>query len=289
MVILNANVFSASDTIYFINYFDFYKYPAESPKTADLGERPAFYLPENESRYEAYFQRNDISYENAVRLVNAGADLDHYSEVAEIADPADTLVFCAKNRKLPDGYEPDDLREVYSTGVMLRNDAACALERMIDAMYSEGHDVVLISGYRSYDSQKWLFDSRSAGASVNAADMDTARAGHSEHQTGLAVDLLHRVIRPLGNAGFQRTAQYAWLTANAHEYGFILRYPENYTDVTGFIYEPWHWRYVGADAATEMKEGGYGVFELYWGEINFVPDIIEINVNSGSAPNNGSR
>ena len=240
---------------------------AELEETAAEDRRPSFYLPENGSRYTAYMDAASVSLEDAVRLVNADADLEFYKNVTEIDDPGDLLVLTTKNRRLPRDYVPDNLRAVCGTNVLMREEAADALERMNGAMKDEGLSVVPVSGYRSYYTQRQLFDTRIREyGSAGAAERDTARAGHSEHQTGLAVDILHKIVRPLGAANFQRTEHYKWLTDHAHEYGFILRYPSQYTHVTGYAYEPWHWRYVGADAATAMKDGGYDVYEKYWGE-----------------------
>ena len=259
--------------------FYFHNSAAETDAAVSENGRPSFYLPENGSRYTAYMDSKDVSLEDAVRLVNAGADLEFYKNVKEIEDPGDLLVLTSKNRRLPRDYVPDDLRAVCGTNVLMREEAADALERMNEAMKSEGLSVVPVSGYRSYYTQRQLFDTRIREyGSAYAAERDTARAGHSEHQTGLAADILHKIVRPLGAANFQRTEHYKWLTDHAHEYGFILRYPSQYTHITGYIYEPWHWRYIGVEAATAMKDGGYDLYEKYWGEVS-VLNVLQAEIN----------
>ena len=229
----------------------------------------SFFIEENIERYKKFANKNQIPFDKAVRLVNSGADLIAYTDIYSITNPSCILTLCTKNRRLPDDYEPANLRSVNGTHILLREEAALALESMIDAMNEDGLTIVLISGYRSLASQKSLFDRRVREyGSISAADKDTARAGHSEHQTGLAVDLLQRTVRPLGNANFQNTRQYKWLLENAYKYGYILRYPKNYEHITGFSYEPWHWRYIGIDAAAAMKDGEIKVFEKFWGEIS---------------------
>ena len=240
-------------------------------------KRLPYYMKENEMRYQKYMVFNKgITYENTLRLVNARVDLEFYSQPVVIENPDDLLVLCSKNWRFSSDYEPSDLRNVGATGVQLRNNAAGALEQMMDAMYLDGLGLAVISGYRSYATQKYLYNSRiNSYGSIAAADRDTARAGHSEHQTGLAVDILQKVVRPLGNANFQNTEQYQWLKEHAHEYGYIERYPREYVSITGFSWEPWHWRFIGTEAATAMKINGYVVFEQYWGEVAFLEDEVE--------------
>lgn len=130
------------------------------------------------------------------------------------------------------------------------------LERMIGDAAQEGLTLTLSSGYRSAERQGELFeqavqDNLSLGMSLQMADMvaaeSVARAGYSEHNTGLAVDL-NGVLET-----FDETAEYRWLQRHAYEYGFVLRYPEDKTELTGIRFEPWHYRYVGREHAEKMR------------------------------------
>ena len=102
---------------------------------------------------------------------------------------------------------------------------------------------IITSGYRSYERQGEIYATTEAGKAQ--------APGASEHQTGLAFDVTTET-----NGGFESTEQYAWLMANAHKYGFIQRYPANKAHETGISYEPWHYRYVGVEAATKIRESG---------------------------------
>ena len=120
-------------------------------------------------------------------------------------------------------------------------------------------DVILTpySGYCGYQRQKTIYDNKVQAFILQGLPEDEAKqnaekrvepAGCSENGAGLAVDVIS------ASAGFSSTNEYKWLVANAHNYGFVLRYPEDKTEITGMIYQPWHWRYVGIEVATEMKE-----------------------------------
>ena len=129
---------------------------------------------------------------------------------------------------------------------------------MIAHAASEGIVVDAGSGYRSYDAQKSLYDNYVKQDGQAKADTYSARPGFSEHQTGLAVD-----FAPIEDS-FASSAPYDWLVFNAHKFGFVLRYPHDKTDVTGYMYEPWHWRYIGIDDATDMKAKGVKTLEEYY-------------------------
>lgn len=193
---------------------------------------------------------------DVLRFVNTDSDLAHFTTVSE-ADPADgLLILVNKYHPLPEGYVPDGLvrtEPAYSNGGYLTaetNEAFCAL---VEALWQEeGLHLVNASPYRSYATQKALY-ARYYARDGAAADRYSARAGYSEHQTGLALD----VIAPGGTlGGFQSTAQFAWMRENAHRFGFILRYGDGMEEITGYKFEPWHYRYVGIEAATAIYEQG---------------------------------
>ena len=130
-------------------------------------------------------------------------------------------------------------------------------ERIIDAMSAfvadtraQGLNVILTSGYRSYQTQSWLFQNKVAqyGGDEATAATIVARPGTSEHQTGLAADITDQYYEYM-NESLENTATYQWMSTHCQDYGFIVRFPKGRQDITGIIYEPWHYRYVGKEAA----------------------------------------
>ena len=133
------------------------------------------------------------------------------------------------------------------------------LKEMLDDAKAEGIDIGVWSPYRSYATQKWLFEKQvkkqinNGVPKENAEDVAAtivARPGTSEHNTGLALDI------NCANHSFKETKAYEWLQENAKDYGFIMRYAEDKQEKTGVIYESWHWRFVGVKAAYEINELG---------------------------------
>ena len=160
---------------------------------------------------------------------------------------------------LPEGYEPKLAAAVEGSSVQLDERVAPQYAAMYAAAKADGCTLTPYSGYRSYARQKNNFDRKvdyykKQGFSEADAIVKTRErilpAGHSEHNMGFAMDVVS------ASADFVSTKEYSWLVAHAHEYGFILRYPENKTQITGVMYEPWHWRYVGEKAAKEMQQSG---------------------------------
>lgn len=154
-------------------------------------------------------------------------------------------------------YVPTDLTSV--GGQLLRTEAANSL--LIMKMAAEKANVTLVpqSGYRSYDAQNNLYKQYVAVDGQAKADTYSARPGFSEHQTGLTMD-----FAPIDDS-FKNFAAYKFLTENGYKYGWILRYPADKEAVTGYMSEPWHWRYVGVDVATDMHNKGITTLEEYYG------------------------
>lgn len=140
---------------------------------------------------------------------------------------------------LPKDYDPKVNKEAYN-----------ALKQMQSAASILGIDIPLISGYRSYETQKKLYDGYVKEDGEQKANTYSAKPGYSEHQTGLAFDI-GKV-----DSSFANTLEAKWIEENAHVYGFIVRYPKDKTEITGYIYEPWHIRYLGIDLATKVYNSG---------------------------------
>ncbi|WP_274308369.1 M15 family metallopeptidase [Solibacillus daqui] len=135
--------------------------------------------------------------------------------------------------------------------------AVAAFEKMAAAAKAEGIELVAFSGFRSYEYQTSLYDRYVAKDGKDAADRYSARPGYSEHQSGLAFDIGEKGREDLWlTSAFGETKAGQWLVNNAHKYGFILRYPLGKEDITGFMYESWHFRYLDGDLATKVYEAG---------------------------------
>ena len=195
-----------------------------------------------------------------------------------IDDPASIWVVSNKTRPLdPIEYHPADL--VMPQGVEnefsqpLREPAARAVEAMHAAAVADGIDFRIISAYRDYGTQVVLYNGYVARDGQDRADTYSARPGHSEHQTGLVVDFDDWGECYL-RACFGDTAAGQWLREHAAEHGFIVRYPESLDHVTGFTFEPWHFRYVGPDLALEMRESGILTLEEFF-DLPAAPDYVD--------------
>lgn len=186
-----------------------------------------------------------------------------------ISSPSSTTVVTNKKRPLaPRTWAPSDLRmPAYipnTNGQPLRAEAALAVEQMYWTMMSEiGHGFYITSGYRSYAYQSQLFNAYVARDGVAAAERYSARPGYSEHQTGLAVDIDDGLGCAFESCFGTSTVGW-WLRQNAHRFGFILRYDYGQESKVGFLYEPWHFRYVGTAISNDMKSRGYVNLETYF-------------------------
>jgi D-alanyl-D-alanine carboxypeptidase len=159
-------------------------------------------------------------------------------------------------------YVPPDLVSVYAG--RLRSVAANALNAMLTEAQIEGIGIKNISSYRSYATKVDLYNSYVIKDGVAKADTYSARPGYSEHQTGLATDVGDAAGLCEFYTCFGDTPAGLWLAKNANKWGFIIRYPYNKTDITGYQYEPWHIRYVGVDVATQIYNR-HTTLEQYYG------------------------
>ncbi|WP_285248665.1 M15 family metallopeptidase [Pseudarthrobacter sp. efr-133-R2A-89] len=187
-------------------------------------------------------------------------------------DPASQWVIVNKHRPLaPADYAPADLVRpavaISASGeaALLNSTTAAAAEAMFAAAARDGVAMVLASGYRSYSTQVTTYNGYVAARGQADADTASARPGHSEHQTGWAFDI--------GDGGgacsfqpcFADQPAATWAKANAYRHGFVVRYPWMLHPITGYYYEPWHLRFVGVEAATDMAKRGIGTLEEYFG------------------------
>ena len=238
--------------------------PVEEPEDEKIFP---YYIEAFTSRYEAFQEKNpDMPFDLVVAYTNANVDKGSYIDVEIVPDPTDINVLLNHNFALPADYEPPDLVTV-NNGRLLRAEAAEHLGDLIAAGRSDGMTFVVSSGYRTKASQAATFNTLLETNSREAVERNSARPRHSEHESGLAIDVLQRSgTGPLYYYYFQNTKEYAWLNEHAYEYGFIHRYPSEYTNITRFVYEPWHWRYIGIEAATTMKNEEITTYEEYYGK-----------------------
>lgn len=199
-------------------------YEPEKPKTPKLAEGYVF---------AGYTEKNyPLAEKNGVTYV--------------VTDYGYTLI-ANKTYALPASYAPGELTKACSD----------AFRTMQSAAAKQGIDLYIVSGYRSYSLQQSIYSRYCYQDGRAAADTYSARPGHSEHQTGLAMDLNSLY------ASFAYTAEGRWLAANAYKYGFIIRYPKNKQSVTGYIYEPWHVRYLGKELAADVYKSGLCLEEYF--------------------------
>jgi LAS superfamily LD-carboxypeptidase LdcB len=145
----------------------------------------------------------------------------------------------------------------------VRKDAHDALKIMFDAALEDGIELWFHSGYRSYNAQKLIYDSYVLRYGQAKADIFSAKPGHSEHQLGLAIDIgTPNVSQGQFSSMFGKSKEGRWVAEHVHLYGFIVRYPEDKTEITGYMYEPWHIRYVGIELAAILFESGKVMEEL---------------------------
>ena len=221
----------------------------------------ANYIENYYERYVSYKNKHpDYSDDTIITYVNIGLDRDFYTNMEDTNMEDGILVLCNKYHLLKSNYVPDlvDLGSAYGGG-QLQKEAALHFKEMVDAAKIDGIKLWNVSGYRSYSTQKYLYNNYVNRDGVSKADTYSARPGSSEHQTGLASD----INTASSSAHFENTKEYDWLIKNSYKYGFILRYLKDKTFITGYKYEPWHYRYVGVDVAKIIYEKNITYEEYY--------------------------
>ena len=193
-----------------------------------------------------------------------GAEMDPEKK-AQLQKDQENGLFLLVNKDpenhLDPSYKAEDLEPIKYYAAdrnkytrFMRAEAAEAFHRLVETAAEEGIDIVMTTAYRSYEFQQILWDNYVAQKGEEEANKTSARPGESEHQTGLAVDLSTSEIDYRNSSDFADTAAGRWVAENAQKFGFILRFPEDKTDITGYSYEPWHIRYVGLTAAADIYE-----------------------------------
>lgn len=208
-----------------------------------------YYKEENLARYLSY----DDSSNSIVLNVNMNLDYEFYTYDIEVEN-VDNEVIINKYYKLDKGYVPElvklDRKFAINDNQQVTNDTKIAFEKMCTDALNDNIYIYSASAYRSYSYQNTLYNNRVKNEGLEYANKTAAKAGYSEHQTGLAMDLMGKDKTYLSSDD----KEYKWLVDNSYKYGFILRYPEGKESITGYGYEPWHFRYISVEIATYLKE-----------------------------------
>lgn len=169
------------------------------------------------------------------------------------------LILVNKKNPIDENYKPEDLTSVKyfakdrpESSRYMRKEAVEQFHKLVEGAKAQGHEIVMTTAYRSYGFQKQLYDNYVATEGQEAADKFSARPGTSEHQTGLSADVSSPSVGYSLSYEYGEKEEGKWLAENAHNYGFIIRFPKGKEDITGYNYEPWHIRYVGKAVADEI-------------------------------------
>ena len=197
--------------------------------------------------------------------------VENKDSIQVVAQPNSIPVVVNKSLSLPENFVPQNLMYLNvpfifsgnSEKRMMRKEAAIELERLFAGAKKEGVTLLGVSAYRSYQTQKALFERYVAIDGYEKARTYSAIPGTSEHQTGLAIDVTGGNGKCPAEDCFAGTIEAAWLEQNAAEYGFIIRYPKGKDAITGYKYEPWHLRYVGKDVAVDVSTKGITLEEYF--------------------------
>lgn len=221
----------------------------------NINEKLSYFKEYNINRYIEYKNSHpELDIVQVIKNVNMNLDKTPYVEATEIEDKNSQIVLVNKYYYLGDNFTPNNLENISTqyalSNMKLVNYAKEAYERMAKAAKEEGLKIVAMSTYRDYTYQVNLYNRYKKQDGQEAADTYSGRPGFSEHQTGLALDVYNG---KLNYTDFAKTKEFTWMSEHAHEYGFILRFPEGKEKETGYKYESWHYRYVGTEVATYIK------------------------------------
>lgn len=225
-------------------------------KLVNKMEKISYYRKENKERYIKYQKENQsLSIEDIITQVNIGIDKPYYTNTKPSDNLNTNLILVNKYNYVTEDYIPENLEPLDTnyarSGMQLVKEAKEAFEELSQNAKENGMTILAMSSYRSYDYQVNLYNNYVKSDGQEAADTYSARAGYSEHQTGLAADVYNGEVP---YTSFEETEEFTWMQENAYKYGFILRFPKEKTNITGYQYESWHYRYVGKEVAKEIHE-----------------------------------
>ena len=216
-------------------------------------------------RYIKYKENNkNMNIEQIIKNVNMNLDKKQYEDKIPAKNLNKETILVNKYYYLDENYVPNNLEKINNQyaldNMKLVKEAKDAFEKLSKDALKEKLNIIAMSAYRSYSYQVDLYNRYAKSDGKEKADTYSGRAGHSEHQTGLAVDVYNK---KLPYTSFENTKEYDWMMKNAHKYGFILRFPKNKEEETGYHFESWHYRYVGIEIAKYIKENDISLEEYY--------------------------
>ncbi len=262
-------LFTGCSTIAF-NYTDTDTVMTSSSVTNDSIEKPledsdTIQTPDIDSTQDTVAIQIEPSLAN---VEDAPSDSPSYTEPIDY-NAIDILI--NKQNPLPSDYEPTDLVipdiKFFFDGEHekkhMRTEAAQALEQLFEMAKEKNIHLFAVSGYRSYKRQEAIFNRNVKKHGFEKANTFSAQPGQSEHQTGLAMDVSCSEVDYRLTQSFGKTQEGQWIKDNAHSFGFIIRYPKGKETITGYMYEPWHLRYVGKELATQIYESELTMEEFF--------------------------
>ena len=215
-----------------------------------------YYMDKNLGKYITYYENNKTtSIDDVIALVNVHRDSELYSLDLKTDTSLGYAMLVNKYYSLDKDYVPDNLYNVskwygYGSNKLIEEIYDAFIE-MCDDAEKEDLKLIINQAYRSYEEQKEDFET--------LGEMIAAKPGHSAHNASLAIN----IVTDSDAADFEKTDEYKWLLKNSYKYGFILRYPKGKENITGYTYEPWHFRYLGKDLASKVFKSGLTYDEYY--------------------------
>ena len=252
---LLKNYSNINGIIKYINNYSNYEININNTTLSLINEK--YFVIDYLDRYLKYYKNNnDLEYKEIITRVNSNLDYEFYVDSKESDLTKEMYTLVNKYNYLNENFIPKDL--VTITGIYARDKAQLVkiaydnFVKMADNARKENLTIKVTTGYRSYNFQSTLYNNYVKADGVKNADTYSARPGYSEHQLGYSADLTND--KNVSFNSFEKTDEFKWLQDNAHKYGFILRYPKNKEYITGYMFESWHYRYVGFDIATYIYE-----------------------------------
>ena len=227
-----------------------------------------YFIWKNYKKYKSYindkYKNSKVDYDDVIIKINTKTNYDYYTHTSMTNMDLGYGILVNKYYSLPEKYAPDDIVNMSSQysypGNSIRKEVYEAFKEMADRAKEDKITLIVNSSYRDYATQKEIYDDYADKNGKEYADKFAARADFSEHQTGLALDIF---TPGAGMKTFEGTDASKWLLENSYKYGFILRYPPEKENVTGYAYESWHYRYLGKELAKKVYESGLTFDEYY--------------------------
>ena len=224
-----------------------------------------YFLEKNLQNYLTYSKENNKNLTDVVAIINVGANNEWYTNTKKTDTSKGILMLTNKFYSLDNTYNSDNMVSVskqysYGENQMVTEETFNAFLNMFNAAKKEDLTLIINSSFRSYEDQEDIYNEYKNSHGEEYANKIAAKAGFSEHQTGLSID-----IQTYGSTAktFEEFDEFKWLQQNAYKYGFILRYPKDKEYLTGYEYESWHYRYVGIEVATYIHENNITFDEYY--------------------------